>query len=68
MEKVRAGIIGCGGIAKTHAAALAALSEATFAACCDIDAARARALAKQYGVPHVFTDVGGLRQNSDVGW
>jgi predicted dehydrogenase len=42
MDKVRAGIIGCGGIAKTHAAALAELSEVTFAACCDIDEARVR--------------------------
>ena len=42
-RKVRAGIIGCGGIAKTHAAALAGLPEATFAACCDVDEARARA-------------------------
>jgi UDP-N-acetyl-2-amino-2-deoxyglucuronate dehydrogenase len=66
MEKVRAGIIGCGGIAKTHAAALAGLPEATFAACCDIDEARARALAAQYDVPHVFTDIGELLNSGTV--
>jgi len=63
---VRAGIIGCGGIAKTHAVALAALPEATFAACCDVDEARARALAEQYGVPHIFTDVGALLRSGTV--
>jgi len=66
MEKVRAGIIGCGGIARTHAAALAELPEATFAACCDIDEVRARALAEQYGVPHVFTDIGELLNSGTV--
>jgi UDP-N-acetyl-2-amino-2-deoxyglucuronate dehydrogenase len=66
MEKVRAGIIGCGGIAKTHAAALADLPEATFAACCDIDEARARALAAQYDVPHVFTDIRELLHSGTV--
>ena len=65
-RKVRAGIIGCGGIAKTHAAALAGLPEATFAACCDVDEARARALAEQYDVPHVFTDVGELLRSDTV--
>ncbi|HEY8601225.1 MAG TPA: Gfo/Idh/MocA family oxidoreductase [Thermomicrobiales bacterium] len=66
MDKVRAGIIGCGGIAKTHAAALADLPEATFAACCDIDEARARALAEQYAVPHVFTDIKELLHSGTV--
>ena len=59
-RKVRAGIIGCGGIAKTHAAALAELPEVEFAACCDIDEARARELAARHGVPNVFTDVGAM--------
>jgi predicted dehydrogenase len=64
--QVRAGIIGCGSIAKTHAAALAALPEATFAACCDVDEGRARALADQYGAPHVFTDVQALLTSGTV--
>jgi len=54
---VRTGIVGCGGIARTHAAALANLPESVFSACCDIDGDRARALATTHGVPHVFTDV-----------
>ena len=56
-RKVRTGLIGCGNIAKAHAAALATLPESDFVACCDTDEARARALAERHGVPQVFTDV-----------
>lgn len=56
--RVRTGIIGCGGIAQRHADALSGLPEAEFAACCDLDGARAEKLAEAHGVPHVFTDVG----------
>ena len=52
---VRTGLVGCGGIGKTHALALASLPESTFAACCDLDGARARALAAEHGVPRVYT-------------
>ncbi|MDQ3695507.1 MAG: Gfo/Idh/MocA family oxidoreductase, partial [Chloroflexota bacterium] len=63
---VRTGIIGCGGIAVQHAAALASLPESTFTACCDVDEARARALAEQFGVPHVFTDLDELLRSGTV--
>lgn len=56
-RRVRTGLIGCGNIARTHAAALASLPESDFAACCDTDPARAQALASQHGVPRVYTDV-----------
>lgn len=55
-EQVRMGMIGCGGIAKTHAKALAASPEAAFVACCDVDADRARAMAGAYDIPGVYTD------------
>lgn len=57
VRKVRAGIIGCGKIAQTHAAALSQLEEADFVAVCDADATRAQALADEYGVPNVFSDM-----------
>ncbi len=57
---MRTGIVGCGGIARIHAQALAELPESEFVACCDIDEGRARALAAQHHVPHVFTDVQAL--------
>lgn len=53
---MRTGLIGCGNIGKTHAAALASLPESEFVACCDSDEGRARALAAQHGVPRVYTD------------
>lgn len=59
-ERLRTGIVGCGGIAQTHAQALAAVPESAFTAVCDIDEERARAMAAQYDVPHVFTDVHAL--------
>ncbi|MGN6814096.1 MAG: Gfo/Idh/MocA family protein [Thermomicrobiales bacterium] len=56
-RQVRMGLIGCGKIAKTHAAALASLPESAFSACCDMDVARAEAMAEEHGVPNVFGDV-----------
>lgn len=64
--KVRVGIVGCGNIAKAHAAALATLPEADFVACCDVDEARARTLADRHGVFEVFTDVGALLASGRV--
>ncbi len=56
-QKVRAGIIGCGKIAQTHAKALQLLEEADFVAVCDADVTRAQALADTYGVPNVYSDM-----------
>ena len=42
------GIVGCGGIAKVHAAVLNQLSDTVIAACADIRPERARALAEKY--------------------
>lgn len=64
--QVRVGLIGCGKIAKTHAAALASLAEADFVACCDAEVGRATALAAEHGVPQVFSDVGALLRSGAV--
>ncbi len=46
---LRAGILGCGGIANKHAQALLGLSDSVeIAACCDIDSSRAAAFSNQY--------------------
>lgn len=65
-RRVRVGIIGCGKIAKVHAAALSQLEEAEFVACCDQDAARAQELATAYGVPNVYADVDALLRSGRV--
>ena len=56
-RKVKVGIIGCGKIAQTHAKSLSMLDEADFVAVCDMDSARAREFAEQFGVPNVFSDM-----------
>ena len=63
---LRMGIVGCGGIAKTHAAALAAIPEAEFTAVCDVDPIRAQAMAGEYDVPHVFGSVDELMTSGTV--
>ncbi|MBE3583153.1 MAG: Gfo/Idh/MocA family oxidoreductase [Limnochordaceae bacterium] len=49
MDKVRVALIGCGRVARVHAAALARSSEATLALAVDIRPERAEAFAAQYG-------------------
>jgi UDP-N-acetyl-2-amino-2-deoxyglucuronate dehydrogenase len=57
-EPLRTGLVGCGKVGHTHAAALSALSESEFVAVCDRDLDRAQAFAAQYGV-HAYS---GARQ------
>ena len=56
MTPFRTGLVGCGKVGHTHAAALAALADSAFAAVCDRNAERAQAFATQYGVTP-YTDV-----------
>ena len=53
-KAVRFGLIGCGGIGRTHANALALIEEAKLVAVCDIDIARARDVADQHGIENAF--------------
>lgn len=52
---VRFGLVGCGGIGGTHANALALLSEAKLVAVCDVDPAKAKAMAEKFGLDRYFT-------------
>ena len=63
---VRTSLIGCGKIATIHALALNTLEQSDFVACCDLDEARARAIAKKYDVPHVYTDARELLRSGHV--
>jgi UDP-N-acetyl-2-amino-2-deoxyglucuronate dehydrogenase len=56
MTPFRTGLVGCGKVGHTHAAALAALADSQFAAVCDRNADRAQGFAAQYGVTP-YTDV-----------
>lgn len=50
MEKLTSVLIGCGGIARRHLAALADLRYVEVAAVCDLSAARAEATAERFGI------------------
>jgi predicted dehydrogenase len=55
-QKLRAGIIGCGKIAINHAKTLDAFEDASLVAVCDTDMPRARAFAREYGIPEAYSD------------
>ena len=66
VERVRVGLIGCGKIARTHAAALSSLGESDFVACADVDVDRARAMAEDFHIPRIFPDAEALLTSGEV--
>jgi len=56
MSKMNIGVIGTGSIAALHLQAYAANADAQLAAVADLNEARARTTAEQYGIDKVFTD------------
>src|SRR4051812_43099106 len=66
-EQLRFGIVGTGGIARTHAVALQALGEeAVISACCDVQPGRAAAFAEQFGVPRSYDSAKAMLDAGDV--
>ena len=55
MKKLAGALIGCGGIARKHLAAVADLPLAEIAAVCDLSAARAEATAERFGIAKWYT-------------
>lgn len=55
---LRAAVVGCHGIGRSHAEAIMRAQRVELAALCDIDVAQAEALAETSGAPPVFTDYG----------
>jgi predicted dehydrogenase len=65
-EQLRAGVVGTG-IGRLHIAALQSLPDLfRVQAVCDIDEARARAVAAQYDVPHTTTSLAELCRRDDI--
>jgi UDP-N-acetyl-2-amino-2-deoxyglucuronate dehydrogenase len=65
--RVRFAVIGAGMIGRVHAAALADLPDtAELAVITDIDAAKARAVAEQYGATESTTDVASILARDDI--
>ncbi len=54
MNKISAGIIGCGNIANFHAGGYKSSPDAEIVACCDIDVKKAESFALRYGIPHFY--------------
>ncbi len=56
MDKIKVGIIGCGGIAAYHAEGyLECPEKAVMTACCDIDAKKAESFAERFGIPRWYS-------------
>jgi predicted dehydrogenase len=54
MDKCIIGVIGAGGISKTHLSVLSAFKDVEIRSICDIAAERAGEAAKLYGIPHTY--------------
>ncbi|MFP4016469.1 MAG: Gfo/Idh/MocA family protein [Halanaerobiales bacterium] len=70
MEKIKVGIIGCGGIANgKHMPALAKMEEVEMVAFCDIIEERAKEAAEEFGTEdaRVYTDYTKLLEDEEIG-
>lgn len=56
MEKIKAGIVGCGIFGSFHAKALSEMPEVEVTAICDLQKDRAEKVAHEFGIPQVYTD------------
>ena len=64
--KIRIAVVGCG-VGRQHVQALSQLTDLfEVIAVCDLDAAKARAVAEEFGVPEVFTDYSTLCRQDEL--
>ncbi|MEK5161867.1 Gfo/Idh/MocA family oxidoreductase [Paenibacillus sp. FSL R5-0527] len=66
MSELKIGLIGAGSISESHLLAYQANPKAALWAICDLNESRARAMARKYNIPHVYTDYRDLLANPDV--
>ena len=65
-KPVRVGIIGTGGIARSHAARMRQEAGALLAACCDLSGKAARAFAAQHDIPAAYDDAQTMLKKEDL--
>jgi UDP-N-acetyl-2-amino-2-deoxyglucuronate dehydrogenase len=66
IKPLKAGIIGCGVIAPTHAEAFSALPDVELAWACDLDITKAKKLAEAHGAANTTTDYQEVFDSPDV--
>jgi predicted dehydrogenase len=66
VEKLRAGVIGCGFFAQNHLNAWRDLEDVELVAVCDRDEARAKRAAEKFGVQSVFTGAEAMLQSAGL--
>ena len=69
MRRIGIGIVGCGNIARSNAAALKALEqegECAVIGCADLVPEKAQALARDFEIPSAYTDARHLIDHPDV--
>ncbi|MFD0695203.1 Gfo/Idh/MocA family protein [Paenibacillus sp. GCM10027628] len=66
VKKTKIGIIGLGSISDLHLQGYQKVEEAELFAICDMNRTRAEDKAKQYGIPHVYTDYRELLANPEL--
>ncbi len=65
-KQYRVGIVGCGGMGRSHARAFAGLEKTLVVAASDIDAEAAQALAVEHSIPAVYDDYGEMLEKEDL--
>ncbi|CAA9246153.1 MAG: Myo-inositol 2-dehydrogenase [uncultured Chloroflexi bacterium] len=69
MRRIGIGVVGCGGIARSHAAALKRLEqegECTVVGCADLAPDKAKGLAEQFEIPNWYADARQLVEHPEV--
>jgi len=66
-QKIRVGIIGCGGIARfAHAPNYRKISDVEIVACADIDANAARSMAEEFKIPKHYVDYNEMLEKEEI--
>jgi D-apiose dehydrogenase len=66
MDRLRAGLIGCGFFAQNHLHAWRDIADVELAVVCDLDGAKAKRAAQEFGAPHYGTDAESMLESERI--
>jgi predicted dehydrogenase len=66
MSKLKIGIVGCGEVSHFHARYWRKIPQVQLVAACDVNEKSAYQLAKQWGIPHTYTELSALLGQEDI--